>query len=167
MALTWNIEDILLQLETMGFFYYVVPFLIIFAIVYAILEKSNWLGENKPVQVIVSMGVGLLSIQFGLVQDFFNNIFPKMGVGLAILLVFLIIMGFFVKADDKKTSFKGIGFTIAGAVLIWTLMDWGLFGGGYGYNNFWWVLEDNLPGIVFVGLLIWGVVAVAKGKDNS
>ena len=155
------------SMEQMGFFFYVIPFLIIFAIVFAILEKSKWLGENKPVQIIISVGVGLLSIQFGLIQDFFNNIFPKMGVGLAILLVFLIIMGFFVKFDEKKTQFKVMGFVIVAGVLIWTAMDWGLFGGGYGSRGFLATLDDRLPELIIAGLAIALFIAVIKYKGTE
>ena len=154
-------------MEQMGFFYFVIPFLIIFAIVFAVLEKSKWLGENKPVQVIISVGVGLLTIRVPILQDFFENIFPKMGIGLAILLVFLIIMGFFVKFDEKKTQFKAMGFVIVAGILIWTAMDWGLFGGSYGSRGFWGTLDQRLPELLLVGAAIGLFIWVIKSKDAT
>ena len=167
MALSWDIGRLMGTMEQMGFFYFVIPFLIIFAIVFAVLEKSKWLGDNKPVQVIISVGVGLLTIRVPILQDFFENIFPKMGIGLAILLVFLIIMGFFVKFDESKNSFMWVGFVVVALVLLWTAVDFGFLGGGYGYRGFWEILNQQWPALVLAGLAIGGFVWVIKHKDKT
>ena len=165
MAVSFDLETLFLDLEEIGVFYYVVPFLIIFAIIYAILEKSKWLGDNRSVQAIVSAGVGLLSIQFGLVQDFFNNIFPKMGIGLAIILVLLIFIGFFIPFDDSKTRLSWIGYIVGFGVVIWAFTNWSLWG-GYGDYYFWEVLEDYFGAIIAIALTVWAIWATV-GKDKA
>ena len=94
MAITTTIPEILNQWAALGIFDYVIPFLLIFAVVVAILQKSNVLGDNKTVQAIVALSIGLLSIQFGFVQSFFRELFPRFGIGLSIFLVLLILNGY-------------------------------------------------------------------------
>ena len=52
------VGNLLYQLETMGVFEYVLPFLMIFALVYAILNKAKFLGNNNAVNVVLSLAVG-------------------------------------------------------------------------------------------------------------
>ena len=96
-----TITDILNVWNEMGVFSYVVPGLLIFAVVYAILEKTKLLsGEdggkavhNRPVLAIVSAAVALLSLQLDLVSQFYAVIFPRFGIGLALFLVLIIFLG--------------------------------------------------------------------------
>ena len=55
-----------------GGFDYVIPFLLIFAVVFAIIEKSKIFKkddeQNKVIPAIVAASIGLLAIQFGFVS---------------------------------------------------------------------------------------------------
>ena len=62
MAWTMNIADVLNQWAQMGIFDYAIPFLLLFAVVYAILDNSSILGNNKGVNAIVALSVGMLSL---------------------------------------------------------------------------------------------------------
>ena len=85
--------NLLYTLEQGDFFTYVLPFLLIFAIVYAILEKTKILGDNKGIVSIIAIAVGLLALQFGEVTRFYEIIFPELGKWLAVMLVFVILLG--------------------------------------------------------------------------
>ena len=61
----------------MKFFEYILPFLLIFAVVYAILTKIHVFQDNKGAALVVAFAIGLLSLQLGVVSTFFQNIFPK------------------------------------------------------------------------------------------
>ena len=82
---------VLQQLADMDIFFYVLPFLLIFALVFGILEKANILGsrggpgggkDNRNINAVIALAVGLLSIQFDQVPIFFSVIFPKLGIAL-------------------------------------------------------------------------------------
>ena len=88
-----TITEILNTWAQAGVFAYVLPFLIIFAIIFGILNKSQVLGNNKGVQATLAIAIGLISLQFDLVSNFFANIFPYLGMGIAILLAALILLG--------------------------------------------------------------------------
>jgi hypothetical protein len=160
----FSLEGLFSSLEQMGFFFYVVPFLIIFSLVYAVIDKSGFLGGNKAVKFILSAGVGLLGLWGGMVFDFFKIIFPRAGVGLGLLLVIVIFIGFFVDSS-QATKLKWIGGVVAIGVGVWVATAWGVFGGSNPYG-FWAVIEDVFPILLILGVVIWAIVAVV-GPDRN
>ncbi|MFA5173946.1 MAG: hypothetical protein WC438_02070 [Candidatus Pacearchaeota archaeon] len=156
----WNVTDILNTWAEAGVFAYIIPGLMIFALVYGILMNAKILGNNKGVNAIVALSVGLLSLQFDWVANFFATIFPYAGMGIAVLLVAMILMGFIVE-DEKKAKwiFFGIGALIFLVVIIYSLSDFAWFGG---YSGVDWA-----PWIVLILLVAAGVVAVVLGGDSK
>ena len=98
-----KIGEILVQWEQAGVFSYMLPFLLIFALVYGILTKINLFGDesNRSINSIIALSTALLSLQFGIVSVFFAEIFPKLGVAMSIVLVILIVMGLFITPNNK------------------------------------------------------------------
>jgi len=157
MAFGLGITDVLNQWNQLGVFSYVIPFLLIFAVVYAILEKSKILGpDNRGVWAIIAVSIGLLSLQFDFVSTFFAIIFPRFGVGLSVFLVLLIFIGFFYNWDEKGDShkLKWIGITVAVGVLIWTFSNLEYWGLGYGGFEFgWWFREYFWSLVILAGVI--------------
>jgi len=155
-----NIYDILVAWEELGVFSFLLPTLMVFAIVYGILSTSKFLGENKGVNVVIALSMAILSIQFGYVQDFFGTIFPYAGIGLSVLLVAIILMG--IVTDNQKAQkwvFFGLGAFIFIIVMLYTISDFGWLGGYAG--------GDWVPTII-VGLLIIGaLVAIITSKGGE
>ncbi len=156
MALAWgyNITDILNMWASYGVFAYALPFLLIFAIVFGILNKTKLLGENKGVQATIALAMGLLALQFDYVTNFYATIFPYAGIGIAILLVAMILLGAAAgDLDWSKYVWFGIGALIFIVILYTSLSDnW--FMGGMGYT-----LLEALPAVL-AGLVILGVMAL-------
>jgi hypothetical protein len=161
-----TITDMLNILNQQGFFSYVIPFLLIFAVVFAILEKTGLFksggtagqqgggNSNKAISAIIAGAIGLLSLQFDVVPVFFANIFPKFGVGLAIFLVLLIFLGFFYPtiAADGNSKLKWIGWVVGIGIVIWALSNWNYwFGGGYDFG--YWISEYFWAGIILGGII--------------
>jgi len=159
-----DIGSILQTWADMGVFAYALPFLLVFAIVFGILWKTKMLGENKGVIVVIALAVGLLSLQFNFVPTFFATIFPYAGVGIAVLLVVLILMGLFTPyGHDKAYSlvFYLVGGIIALIVILSSLSSYKWWGG------WWW--SEYWPAIVAL-LVIGGLVAAviaATGKSET
>ncbi len=162
-----TITEILNIWNDIGVFSYVIPFLLIFAVVFAILKKTKILGdENDGILILISVALGLLSLQFDFVSEFYAVIFPRFGIGLSIFLVFLIFVGFFMKSDgtDMFKKMGWMGYVLAIGVIIWALSAWdewnnyGGFGGWFA-ENFWAVL--------ILGLVIAVIVVVSSGKKNN
>lgn len=167
MAVT--ITDILNQLADAGVFAYVLPFLLVFAVVFGILQKAKIFGSDdnrtKGINAIVAVAVGLLSLQFDFVSTFFAEIFPKLGIAIAGLLVLLILATVFMKDDDddKKNTFWIIGLVLAGLVILWALSSWNFWGDSFLVGNWF---EDHFVAIV-VGVLVIVGIGVVMGKKGE
>ena len=109
--------------EQIGFFSYLLPFLLIFALVFGILVKVKLFKENKAVNAIIALVVGLMAVQFDLVSNFFSNVFPIMGVALTIILILFILMGLFL--DPEHPAMNWILFGVGAIIFIIVLIQSG------------------------------------------
>ncbi|MFH1290395.1 MAG: hypothetical protein ABIH92_03235 [Nanoarchaeota archaeon] len=161
-----SIADILFQWEYLGVFDFILPFLLIFAIVFGILTSTKFLGDNKPVCVIVAIVIGLMSIRYSDVffSAFLSELFPRLGVGLAIVLTLLILVGMFIAKDERRYwgyGLAAIGFVIALSVFYQSTSSLGWTWGGYGTETVGWIVL----GVLMAGVII--AVAVAGGRDRN
>ena len=104
---------LLQQLADMDVFFYVLPFLLIFALVFAILQKIRLMGgefeDNKGVSAIIAASIGLLSLQFDVVPIFFSEIFPRVGIALSVMLGLLVVLGLFIDMEQTWTKYMFLG----------------------------------------------------------
>jgi hypothetical protein len=163
MAWQTSIADVLNKWDAIGVFDYAIPFLLLFAVIYGILSKTNILGDNKGVNAIVSVAVGLLALQFDFVSTFFATIFPRLGVVLAILLVVVILLGLGGRNESQKI-YLIVGIVLAVAAVLWALSSWSFWGEGYGIS-LWF--EENFWALLIGVILILGVLAVIFGKKGE
>ncbi|MFH1451553.1 MAG: hypothetical protein ABIF88_00060 [archaeon] len=160
-----TITDILNLWNEMGVFSYVIPFLLIFAVVYAILEKSGMLGDNKPIMSIVSAAIGLLALQFDYVSNFFAVIFPRFGIGLSIFLVLLILIGFFYKEDSWgfDSAVLWIGWLTGIGVVLWAISSWDSWHDYYGFGGWF---SDYIWSLIILGAVIAIIFIVTAKRDT-
>lgn len=59
-----NFEDILFNLEQYGWFHFVFPFLLVYAVVFTVLNKVEIFDQRKPVKVIVAMVFSFFAVVF-------------------------------------------------------------------------------------------------------
>lgn len=153
----------------MGFFSYIIPFLLIFAFMFGILLKLNLFKDNKVINAIISLAVGLIAIQVPIVSKFFSVIFPNLGIALAVILVIMIVAGLFLSNVDKDKD-KWINYIllgIAGIIIIVVLVN---TAGTLGWPaSQWWL--DNwsmiVAVVVIVGLVVAMIVAASKGTNKT
>jgi hypothetical protein len=161
-----SITDLLNKWNEMGVFSYVLPFLLIFAVVYGILEKSGLFDSksgsttkpNHAVHAVIAVAVGLLALQLDFVSTFFQVIFPRFGVGIAIFLVLIILTGLFYKDTDDRGSFLAIGVTLAVAIALWALSSWDYWGDewqlGYWFQDNFWAIVIGIIVVVSIYLIV-------------
>ncbi len=171
-----TVTEVLNIWNEMGVFSYVIPFLLMFAVVFAILQKTKILGDNKTIEAIIAAAIGLLALQFDFVSEFFAVIFPRFGIGLAIFLVLIILLGFFITGENGDAkSMQWIGWVVGLGVAIWAITDWNTwFGGsGYGWGGFsvgFWLSEYFWPLIILaavIGVIVWTVKSGSSGSSSG
>jgi len=152
--------NMLSQWEQAGFFSYLLPFLLIFALIFGILTKLNFF-KGKGVNVVIAFVVGLMSLQFEFVSIFFAELFPRMGIALSIILVILILGGLFI--DPKNKGFMvGLMVVIVFIIGIVVFNTFGAFGWASGY---WW--QNNWQTLLGVGVFIALVIAIIVGSKPT
>lgn len=163
---TTSIADLFFQWETLGVFDYLLPFLLVFAIVFGILSTTKVLGHNKGILVIIALVIGLMSLRWQFfLSDFLSELFPRLGIGIAVLLTILILVGLFINEKEQKYwgyGLAALGFIIALVVLQQTgnRLGWTWIGTG----------SDNIGFIILAILIIGIIIAVAAsggGKSSS
>ena len=160
--MVFSITEMLNLWAEMGVFSYVIPFLLIFAIVFAILQKTNILGDNKIIQAIVGVAVGLLALINDRVPLFFANLFPKFGIGLAIFLVLIILIGFFFPSDESKLQW--IGWITGIGVVLWAIVNWTSWTANYTISAWF---GENFWALVFLAVVILVIVLVVKSGTSG
>lgn len=165
-----TIADMFNSWNEIGVFSYVIPFLLIFAVVFAILDKTKLLSkqgeENKGITAIIAVSVALLALQFDLVSGFFAMIFPRLGIGISILLVVIILAGFFMPnmgKEDGKGPAKWVGWALAGGVIIWAFSSWNSWTSGSGVGGWF---SEYIWAIVVLGI-VGAVVFIAMKGGNK
>lgn len=159
---TTTITDVLNQWAELGVFSYVIPFMLIFAIVFAIIQKTQALGNNRGVAAIIAAAVGLLALQFDFVSTFFATIFPRMGVAIGILVVMIVLLGVFYQGDIS--NMKWVGYILAIGVVVWALVSWDFFGDNIGIS-FW--ISENFWSLAILALVIISLYMIAKSPEGS
>jgi hypothetical protein len=173
MAYSLSITQILNTWAEQGVFSYLFPFLIIFAVVFAILQKSKVLGdplssEGKKTNVnginaIIAVSVAFISLLNDYVSTFFATIFPRFGIALSIILVVFIILAF--TSSDTPPTHGWLGWITGAVLIIWVWTEWSnMFGGGFELSYF---LEEYFWGLILLlgigGLIYW----IVKGDTSQ
>ncbi len=162
-----TITEVLNIWNDLGVFSYVIPFLLIFALVFAIIEKTKILGENKGIHVIVGLSIALLSLQFDIVSVFFATIFPRFGVILAIFLVLMIFLGFFYfKEGEEKVQLTWIGWATGLGLVVWAISEWSQYGAS-GTGNFWFWIQEYFWPLIILLVVVGGIVVAVKGEEKK
>ncbi|MBC8435098.1 hypothetical protein H8D91_01205 [archaeon] len=147
-----------------------IPFLLVFVLVFAVLQKTKVLGDKKnQVDALVSLALALILIVTPIAREFITNITPWLAVGLVVILTFLVLYGF-VGSDKKegiviekwmKTTFAGLaGLFVLVLVLIYSGVWDKIFHGSLGTTSW-------LPNIIFLIVIIVAMVIALGGKKDD
>ncbi|HEB46889.1 MAG TPA: hypothetical protein ENI22_00275 [Candidatus Pacearchaeota archaeon] len=154
-------SDFLLFLEQNGVFTFVLPFLLLFALIFGILMRAQIFKDNRGLNAIIAISVALLALQFDFVPIFFSEIFPRVGVALSIILALMILAGLFMDPDNKIV---GWGLLIIGLItFVVVLLQ---TAGRFAFSGFWWNI--NWPLVVGAAVVIGIIIAVINsGKTPT
>lgn len=115
---------------------FILPFLLVFVIVFAVLEKTKLLGEGKKIlNAIAAFVVGLVFVTAVFPKTVITNLILFLTISLIIVFVILLIWGFIVGDDSDFKLGKGMKWVLIIVaslgvliLIIWTLKEqFGLF----------------------------------------
>lgn len=156
----------------------VLPFILVFTIVFAVLQKSEIFGKGKKqIDALVALVVALLFVSVARAVGIVLDLIPILAVGLVVVLVLMLFLGSFAKEGDFEKAFPkwlrlGLMIVAIITVVVATLWATGL------WNTFMDYIKTStgssvLMNIILLAVLIGAVIAViwkggsGGGKDNK
>ena len=153
---------------------FIYPFLLIFFIVFAILEKSKLLGDDKKqVNAFVALVIGLIFVSVSYPKLVVENMILFLTIAIVVVFVVMIIWGFIMGGDGLKVFEKaspGLKWVIGIAIIIAVTLAV-LWATGVGFGVF-----DNIFGpdtkkfwtnAFFVGLIALAMAVVLGSQSSS
>ena len=172
-----NLQSMIVRLDALGLTDVILPFMLIFVIIFAILQKTKILGESrKNLNVVIAIVVGLLVIiphatgRFPPNSDpvtIMNNALPQVSIVLVAVIFMLILIGVF----GQEQVFLGVA--MPGWIMFFSLITiLIIFGGAAG----WWTnyFGNSIEGFfgtdavaVAIMLLVFGIIIAWITSDSK
>ncbi|MBS3152958.1 hypothetical protein J4426_00110 [Candidatus Woesearchaeota archaeon] len=171
-----SLQNALQFFKELGLFDVVLPFILVFALVYAVLEKTMILGKekygemevpNKNLNAAISFVVAMLVIASSQIVGVINEALPNLVLLMVVSLMFLLLIGVFVGTGEFNFAKKHKGANIAimiamfiGVVLVFlaAIRD---SSGRTWLDYAWTFMIEQWSGTIFSSLLIFIVIILA------
>jgi len=165
-----NFIELFKIMESWGMLDVMLPFLLIFTVVFAVLQKAKIFGaDSKRFNVVIALVLGMVVViphilgTYPAGQDavlIINNLLPNVALVLIAIVMVLLLSGVFgYTSPDSGTS--GAILIPAFAIIIW------LFGvsAGWWANFSWFDIDPDTIAVVLV-LLVFGVIIWIVTSNN-
>lgn len=176
----YGFQGMIYTLEQWGVVDVILPFILIFTIVFAVLEQTKVLGgDDKAKNKKYSMMVGLVmafavvvphvtgSYYYGFdAVEIINRALPKVGLLLVAIVMMLLTIGLWTgkKADGSKGP--GVWFTLISGAIVIAIFIASL---GWWQVPYWlmWILRSDVLALV-IAILVFGlIIKWISGDDSS
>lgn len=157
-------DSIFQNFQRIGVFDFLLPFLIIFCLVFLTLNSLKIFETNRTITALISLSVAFISLSFNFIPIFFKELFPRMGVGLGFFLGVIILIGLFMPRDSAAVRW-GL-FALSGIVAIIVFLN---TAGSLGWNFYgaWSALSSEIVAYIVLVAIIVIVVATTSSKPTS
>jgi len=171
MAYGTGLANLGVYFQTYGIMDFLLPFILVFTIVFAVMQKSKILGDNKNFNVIIALVLGLLFVIPHMTGNYplgydpvqvMNDALPSISLVSVAAIMLLLLMGIFGTGFSASAApviaIIAIGFVIyifGASLRIWT--------GPYDAFS-WWTPETTELMIV---LMVFGIIVWFITKDPT
>ena len=147
---------------------YLLPWVLVFVLIFALLEKSNILGEGKKqVNAIVGAVCAFALLAFPFSRDVIIGLIPFLVIAAMIIFIFLLLYGF-VSGDKKGDPIgKGVKITIGVGVAIALVVAVLVVTGTWGDVADFFTSSNMGANVIFVIIAVAAVIAVLMGGGKS
>ena len=167
---SFNFDAFMGTLDSIGFYTVALPFLLVFTIIFALLEKIKLFGDkSRKFNMLIALVMAFLMIRVQSLVETMNNFLPQVSFLAIIFIVFLLLLGILI--GPTENGWKGIplflGIIVTVGVIIYALLtSSGTLGVGL---PSWLTLTTQdrnlLIGIVLFFLFVWFVVSEPGSKS--
>jgi len=166
MVVEWSLNSFLSGLESFGWYDVALPFVLVWVLVYAVLQKANIFGsQSKNFNMIISLAAAFLFIRNEYFISIMNKFLPNVSILLLVVVLFLAIVGLF----GGSSSWRGIPLflvMIVAGISIW----WAFASSAYGsWVPLWARISPATQGyfIVVIVIVVIGVLLYSSGPGNQ
>lgn len=153
------------------------PFVLVFVLIFAILQKTKILGDDvKQINALVALVVGLILIAFPYPREIIVMLMPFLAVFAVVLLVFMLLYGFIMGKKEGGEGFLHKGWKVFFAAILlialvayliyvagfWDFLFNTLFGGSG--SSFFWM---NFLLIIIIIASLFAVLWGERKKSSS
>ena len=152
--------------------YVLLPFILVFAVIFGVLQKTEILGKGKKqIDAIVSFSIALILVAFLNYTQVIVQLSAFLAVSLIIILVFMILIGILYKPGEftmekgYKNAIMAIAFVaVVIAVLIYT-GSWDTVLSFFSGGTSQWV--TNIIAIALIALAVWFVMNESGSSSKT
>jgi len=171
------LQDALQLLDQLGFTDVFLPFILIFTIVFAVLEKIKIFGANTSKKynsvIALSLAIGVV-IPHVLgkypagsdIVEILNNALPNVSIVIVALVFFLVFIGLF-GGEAKWGSGVIGGFVTFGALGLITY----IFGSSAGWwessGALYFLQDSNVQATILIIVVFWLIISTITGDESS
>ena len=149
----------------------ILPFILIFTVVFAILQKSKILGDGKrQIDALVALVVGLITITFVNAVGIISYLIPFLAVSVVMILVFLILVAMVSNGEKGFELHPGFKWTISILAFIAVVIAGLVVTGAWDYLAY----QFSGPGgsgwftnIIFIAIIVGAALFVFFGDKKS
>lgn len=147
---------------------FVLPFLLIFFIVFAILEKTKLLGgDKKQLNALLAFVIGLIFVSVSYPTEVASNLILFLTIGLIVLFVGLLLWGFAIGGEPKLDG-TGLKWT-AGIIIFVAVVIAVIWATGFDLGVFDWIFSQSWSAsfwtnVAFIAAIAGAIAVVMKAK---
>jgi len=149
----------------------ILPFILVFTVVFAILEKTKVLGEKRDIHAIIALVISLIAIGVPAAVGTLQSFIPVIAVVIIILFAWMLVFGF-ANGEVKVEFSKGLKsfFLIFLGVVLLAAAVWAITSstGILAKINLDQVLSAQITQMVlFVGAIVAVIAIAISGSDHK
>ena len=166
----FDISYSLQQWQAIGIFDILIPFFLIFAIIFAILQKTQIFQGRKAIDTIVAFCFSALALINPFVADLMKVVLQNTVIAVLIMVAIMLVFGLILGAHKPK-AWNFFGWIIGAIIALWLVgrvADYYelYYPGTMLFSTMWW--NNNLPWMIPVLLIvIFAIVIISSGGEKK
>jgi len=149
------------------FFEILLPLVLIFTIVFAILQTTKILGGRKNIDAIIGVVLGLLLVRSTKAVDVINSFLPNVALTMVVILMILLVIGVFLgEKTEWAHGLKAFAAIVSVILVLWIFSEsyWRRFGVPTLFGN---LSSDTKGVLVFIAILIIVIFFVTREESGG
>lgn len=148
---------------------YILPFVFVFVVTYALMEKINILGDNKQAHLLVALGMAFFFIGVPSLLNVTQTLIPIISLAVIVIFCLMLLFGILgIEFYNPQKSYSGLRGWIAGILIVAVLISFAAIS-GWTQKFASFLKPEALQFIAFlivIGVVIW-IVTATGGKGGG